>query len=289
MVDAWASQVQYRNHIQPIWDHLPDDVRGTFWQPPQRPQGSGLIVVASMHDLRKVHPRPAVFVEHGAGQTYIDNRTPAGYAGGPGRGTVRLFVCPNEEVAFKNRAAYPQARVVVAGSPWVEHLSKIQRRPELPAVSFHWNCRVSPEARTAWPHYQNLEGDFLGHGHPRMWGQLKRWWPTKGIEPVESFEDVIRRASVYVCDNSSTIYEAAAVGIPVVLLNAPWYRRNVWHGLRFWEHLPGPMVDRSEDVEQAIDQAAEWYVDREQTTRAVYGTVEGSAERAAAAILELLT
>jgi UDP-N-acetylglucosamine:LPS N-acetylglucosamine transferase len=57
-----------------------------------------------------------------------------------------------------------------------------------------------------------------------------------GIEPVRSFDDVIERANVYITDGSSTLYEFAAVGGPVVTLNPPFYRRDVHHGLRWWAH-----------------------------------------------------
>lgn len=293
MIDAWASWPHYRDHIQPIWDALP--VKGTFWQPPQRPVGDGPIIVASHHDLRRVKPRPAIFVEHGAGQTYVDNRAPGGYAGGPDRGHVALFICPTEQVADLNARAYPQAETVQSGSARVEWLRRavgsspgVSQPPRRPAASFHWDCKVSPEARTAWPHYRDRDyTGWIGHGHPRIWSRLSRWWPTVGAEPVEDFVEVLSGASVYCVDNSSTLYEAAAVGVPVVILNAPWYRRDVWHGLRFWEHLPGPMVDTPDRLERAIEEAPEWYEDRRITSEAIYGDTDGAAERAAAAILEL--
>lgn len=302
-VDAYASWSHYGQHLAPIWDALPEDSRGAFLRPPQRPSHvGGPILVASLHDLRKVRPRPVILVEHGAGQTYVDNRTPAGYAGGPGRGTVMLFLCPTERVADLNRRAYPQAKTELVGSPWVEWLrlltweNRTERREPCsaaPAFSFHWDCRVSPESRSAWGAYQDLPTHIdmrrvLGHGHPRMWPQLSRWWETVGAEPVESFAEVALRATAYVCDNSSTIYEAAALDIPVVLMNAPWYRRDVHHGLRFWEELPGPMVNNASEIPRALEQAAEWYPDRQDTTERIYGQIEGSAKRAAAAILELL-
>jgi hypothetical protein len=63
---------------------------------------------------------------------------------------------------------------------------------------------------------------------------------------VASLREVQRRAAVYVCDNSSSMYEFAATGRPVVVLDLPegrikgiGYRRNINHGLRFWDALFG--------------------------------------------------
>ena len=44
----------------------------------------------------------------------------------------------------------------------------------------------------------------------------------------------MRRADLYAVDNSSTLFEFAATGRPVVVLNAPWYRRSVTAWPRFW-------------------------------------------------------
>lgn len=290
-IDAFGSWVHYRQHITPIWDALPDEVRGTFHDR-RVPPGSDPVMVASRADLGRVKNRPVVFVEHGAGQTYIDNRTPGGYAGGPDRGKVSLFLNPTERVHDLNRQAYPQARHALVGSARLEKLRRLERLEHRPAFSFHWDCRVTQESRSAWPHYQTLPevvdmSTVLGHGHPRAWSTLSRWWETVGAEPVRSFDEIVQRASVYVCDNSSTIYEAAALDIPVVLLNAPWYRKDVHHGLRFWEELPGPMIDRPDKLPRAIEEAGEWYPDRAATTERVYGQIEGSIGRAVEAVLAM--
>ena len=163
-----------------------------------------------------------------------------------------MFLCPNETVADKNRKTYPKASSVVVGSPRVEWLQRrradaavTSREPgNRPAVafSFHFDCSFWPEARWAFPHYQNTlvslipslkeRYEILGHGHPRAWPTLKKFWERVGVEPVVEFTEVCERADLYVCDNSSTLFEAAAIGIPVVLLNAPTYRKGVEIGLR---------------------------------------------------------
>ena len=102
------------------------------------------------------------------------------------------------------------------------------------------------------------------------------------VEPIQLFDDVVRRASVYVVDNSSTLYEAAALGIPTVILNAPWYRREVEHGLRFWEHLPGTQCDDPKDLPDAITQAeAGW------DPTPVYAAWENAAEYAASVVVDM--
>jgi len=115
-----------------------------------------------------------------------------------------------------------------------------------------------------------------------------------GIEPVEDFEDVLERADLYMCDNSSTLFEFASVGRPVVVLNAPWYRRHIEHGLRFWEAATvGVQVDHPAELRDAVMQALEdppeQQAARQAAVRIAYTYTDGQAsKRAAQEILELL-
>lgn len=338
--DGLASTKAYLDHLAPIWRALPDEHRGTFrctasaldharhlqlpdldprsvrdWlQPRDRP-----VMVAAYADLMRVGSRPAIFVEHGAGQTYAAGEQPESpyYAGGTGRDSVALFLCPNRDVAEANRRRYPDTPTAVVGCPRLDDLYALRqdhahtREREGPTVacSFHWPCKLGgpeanprvPESGWAWPDFQQAiphairsnGARWLGHGHPRAWRRLDRWWLDVGAVPTADFGTVAAEATVYVCDNSSTIYEAAALGIPVVLMNARHWRRDVEHGLRFWRETPGIMVDDSDDLIGAIQEALvddQWRQARSETTSRVYGVPIGGATTAAvAAIVDYLS
>jgi glycosyltransferase involved in cell wall biosynthesis len=240
-------------------------------------------------------------MEHGAGQAYVGVRNRS-YAGGPGRGKVSLFLCPSERVAALNRATNPNTPAVVVGSPRVDVLRRIERQPgpTTVAIAFHWRCRVCPEAGTALDHYKaslaalrerlGVDGiELIGHGHPRAAAELGPLYAKAGVEWVPSFEDVVRRASCFVADNSSTIFEAAACDIPVVLLNCPQYRRDVNHGLRFWDEAdvgvqcdgPGDLFER---ISWALTDSLVQHARRLATSQRVYPFPGEAAVRAATAL-----
>ena len=312
-VDFYASQPHYLDHILPIYGHLPDTCRGELLAHPSVPRAAdrytaGLqpspnpVVVAGQVDLRKAVRRPVVFVEHGAGQTY--NSPNIAYAGGPGRGRVNLFLCPNEQTAAKNQATYPNIPAVVVGSPWLETLHRRRqassRAGRTVTLSFHFDSRLWPETCYALPHYrdalpqiiaelENAGWRVLGHGHPKGWSEFSRLWRDLGVEAMRDFTDVVEQTDVYVCDNSSTLFEAAALDIPVVLLNAPWFRRDIEFGLRFWEWAGiGPQVDHpSQLVPAIVDTDSDRYTTvRGQMRSDVYHRIEGAAAMAASAIVD---
>lgn len=208
--------------------------------------------------------KTVALMEHGVGQTYGAGSGHPAYAGGQGRcGHVDLFLCPNERVAALNRAACPGARVVVTGTPWLDDLARVERRPDVDvAVSFHWDCELCPETRCTvddwWPAVAGLAGRFrlAGHGHPRAQPVLFPRYMDVGIEVVARFEDVVARAPVFAADNTSCLFYAAALGLGVVVLDSPGYRRRVNHGLRFWEYADvGVRVDRGIDLAAAVGEA----------------------------------
>lgn len=276
-------------------------------------------LVASIGDTkvaRRLGYGTFAFIEHGAGQSYLGDRrrTPimASYAGGPDRDDVGLFLVPNEFAAAPWRASYPGATVAVVGSPRVDELPGRDLAAggigPVVALSFHFpippsNNGLPPEANTAIGEYVGIiptvaaRFETIGHGHPR-WDDPQprraRLWARHGVARfVPEFDDVCRLADVYVCDNSSTIYEFAATGRPVVVLNSSAYRRRINHGLRFWDAADvGVQVDRAADLPAAIDEAIrdddERRAARATAVELVYPYRGDAAQRASASILRWL-
>lgn len=318
-MDFVASERQYLEHLVPLWHALEPHERGTFYvarflqvhalragvagedlrRIPPDPFGP-LIVCASWKDLRRAPHRPAALLEHGVGQTYGD-RHPSN-PGGTHRDNVELFLCPNERVAERNHAAYPDAAVEVIGSPKMDpYFAREPVDHELwaVAVAFHWDNHQTPEARWAYPHFSGAlrsvaeRWETLGHGHPRAFRKLFAAYLANGIEPVEDFAEVLDRACVLVADNTSALYEFAAMDRPVVVLNAPWYRRTVSHGLRFWDYVPGLQCDEPHDLVATIMAALEdppeaRQMRREALPHAFTFTDGHSAERGAEALRRVL-
>lgn len=134
-IDVYVTESHYADHLAPIYAALPVDERGRWFAPAplhghiqglgvssaaiaagHPPKGYTPVLVAAHRDLLGVGDRPAVFVEHGSGQTYGDGSHPA-YSGGTDRAGVVLFVCPSERVAERNRRRYPGVASVALGCP----------------------------------------------------------------------------------------------------------------------------------------------------------------------------
>jgi hypothetical protein len=322
VIHLYAGLEHYAEHMWPIWEALPDEVRGATWSPrhdlwwgnpPPASMAAGPLMVAGFSDAvgGLTRGRDLVYVEHGAGQSYGGDPLGAGAAGLSGtteRGLagVRLFLCPNETVAARWRAVHP-APAVVVGCPKLDRWLTVPRETRRPcvAVTFHWDCTLIPETRSAWREYDHVlpelaawcranDVQLLGHGHPRLWSAIERRWRDLEVERVEHLADVLDRATVLVADNTSAMFEAAAIGISVVAVNARSYRRDVEHGLRFWSHVPGRQVDEPAELVHAVARAVADPDDaralREAAADAAYAHRDGhAAERAATAILEHMT
>lgn len=284
---------------------IPADRLRASSRPPFANPGDGptafVVSVGDTKVARRLGYRRFAFMEHGAGQAYAGRgsleRHPS-YAGGADREDTEVFLVPNEYAARLWRRAYPAARVEVIGCPKLDTLPARQPGPgPVVAVSFHWPAFVAPESGNALGHYLHAlpalarTYTVIGHAHPKAdWPRrMARVYARAGIEFVPDFAEVCERADVYVCDNSSTLFEFAATGRPVVVLNAPWFRRNVEHGLRFWEaaHV-GVQVDQPDrlvpGIREALEDAPERRALREAALGVVYAHRSGAAARAAEAL-----
>jgi len=318
-IDVLASEPHFVDHLSAVFGSLPEEARGAFlaplgpvsarvksrgFAPVNRSEVDRPTLVASFGDLGRAfglgRTRIAI-MEHGAGQSYGGRNASAthgSYAGGKGRDPASLFLHPGPHPADRDRKAYPSARVEVVGAPILDTLPKREgEKGRVVAVSFHFNGFVAPETKNAlqWalPSIVDLAKRYqlIGHAHPRLFHKLERLYRTAGIEPVADFDEVCRRADVYVCDNSSTIFAFASTGRPVVLMNPPWYDRRVNHGLRFWDAADvGIQCDEPRKLGDAIEEALKdkpaQRKRREAALDKVYAYRTGAADRAADVLLD---
>lgn len=262
-------------------------------------------VVAGYGDLRDIRSwrTRIAYMEHGSGLSYGGDSQAArhnSYAGGHDRKSVELFLVPGKYPAERNRAAHPDIPVVEIGCPkldrWHGAPGPDNAKPVV-AFAWHWDCRVVPETRSAFDHFGPVLADLaaddrwtlLGGAHERA-SNVRRAYGRHGIAQV-TLSDAIERADVLVADNTSAIYEfAAATDRPVVALNAPWYRRDVYHGLRFWDAIPGIECDDPRDLADAIavalEDTATQRAKRRTAVDAAYTYHQGDSAKRAAAALE---
>lgn len=320
-INVWAGRSNYIDHLAPIWQALPPEIRGYFWiprglerqaerrgvreaiwtpTPIQARPGEGTLL-ASYHD-EKIVAGPIAFLEHGAGQHYggVDASSTKDQ-----RRKVAVYLAPNQGVADRMGAVFPSAERIVVGCPRLDRWAARKRsfdsdQPTI-GLAWHWGAKTWPEARTAWTHYRpglrplndEFPGQLIGHGHPKMLGTVIPDYNRLRI-PVEADSvTLLDRIDTLSADNTSLIYEAAAIGIPVVILDAPHYRRHVHHGLRFWEWADiGPRISDPREWGDAIRHAhdPQWAAPRQAAAEAIYGPQDGkAAARAAEALIRWAT
>lgn len=283
-IDAYATMDHWFDHVAAIWRHLEPDERGSFFmggydlcgaaarnnvtgQALHPPRSDRPILVSSWRDANRCIRvgRPVILMEHGVGQHFTGPTNPS-YSGAPEHARLAMRLAPNAYAADRHRAAHPNVPVAVIGCPKLDDLITLPPPVgTVVALSNHWGDKDShiPEMGGAWwawhDHYKQIPVQFrgaLGHAHPKLWPQMHTVLADYGFEPVRQFADVARRASVYVCDGVSTLYEFAALDRPVVVLNPPHYRKNVNHGGRFWDWADvGVQVDDPRDINDAITEA----------------------------------
>jgi len=316
VIDVLAAEGHFVDHLAPVWLALPEEQRGAFhyigrghdrdlpgWRRDlPKPSESKHTLVASAGDLIRARHlrRPTAIMEHGCGQSFggdPKSATHSSYAGGRNR-DAQLFLHPGPHPAGRDRRAYPAARVEVVGCAKLDTLPRKKRgRTPVVAIGFHWDCRVCRETRSAHMEFGRMLNqltdrmEVIGTGHPRIIDKLASSYRLHGIEVVKPWEEVCRRADVYINDASSTLFEFASTGRPVVVMNPPWYRRNINHGLRFWDAATvgvqvTPQGSLVEAVHEALEECPPQIAAREAALDLVYDRRPGAAQRAADVLVD---
>lgn len=308
-VDIYASQPHYLRHIAPVWWELDPDERGVVHVPTElREIASQLVGVggergnvrlgAGWSDVQgPPNDQKRVLMEHGIGQSYIGCRRP-NYVNGHGRENIDLVLLPNDA----SKQGHTGGReVAIIGSPYLDTLTDDHPghlRIFDAAVSFHFDAvEVAPEATSGFWHFRSAvakarddnTAKIIGHGHPRMRDKLEPWYTDHHVGSVWDFQAAINLSTTYACDNSSTMFYAAALDVPVIVLNPPAYRTYMRHGLRFWElaHVGEQVSDPSElvpAIERAVADPGAYATNREEVSSILFPHRGQAAKRAAEAI-----
>jgi hypothetical protein len=316
-IDFYTSEHYYADHFWMVWNALPKQHRGWFIVKndfiEQYLIGKGvpsedilvgkprhhLTLVSSWGDYKHT-TSDCVYLDHGIGFSFSNNHP--SYLGSKGKDRVVKFLLQHDHAVAKNQPVYPRTPHVVVGTPKMDSVPSRGVTGRVVAISFHWDAKVAPETLSAFRHYKRhlprlaKEEDFtlIGHAHPRPgWqDQVKKILEPEGVKFYENFDDILELADVYVVDNSSTMMEFAAAGRPVVALNAPWYRKHVNHGLRFWDYIPGPQVDEGRflapTIRHVLDDPGKWEQQRLECVEALYPHRAKATQRAVAEIKQIL-
>lgn len=296
MIDVFCSTPHYARQMRPVFDLLPASHRGTWYDAHEDPEGGDVVMVGAYRDLRWVSDRyrRTCLVEHGIGQTYSTQQDHPAYPGG-NRNPYDLLLAPGSHV--RDPAA---KETVCVGSP-SQRSGTLSGSPRQPpsrfAVSFHWDCGVSPEAGTAFweylPHLSDqaaaLPEGLLVHAHPRIqFDVFEQVIGKPNLEPCEHFDRVLDEAAVYAVDNSSTLYEFAALDRPVVVLNSQFWRRDVEHGKRFWQWADvGEQISGGGQLAGAMLRARDLDPQGERRRAVVAAVYEGNTQAGVDALLRL--
>ncbi|WP_190811441.1 CDP-glycerol glycerophosphotransferase family protein [Flagellimonas sp. S3867] len=326
-VDFLATTTHFIDHLAPIFKEFPLSMRGIFFTTRAlRDYGTkkgmhvrtygkegfllkvlrernSVIVVAGYNDLclSSFAGRPQVFLEHGVGFRFTGD-FPYYPGSTVSREHVVLFLSPSQRSANIQKEACPWSEAVAIGCPKMDEWHKLMElgwnkkkaNPPTVAVSFHFDSGPVQEMRSALPFYRNILSELsshfnvIGHGHPRWASSLAQVFDQIGIPFEYSFERILEQADVYVCDASSTIYEFASTNRPVVLLNAPWYRKTPLHEghARFWEQANvGLQCDSPNDlietIYSALEDSPETRYKRNKAIQEVYKATDGGASQRA--------
>lgn len=308
MIDFFASAAHYLDHLMPIFQAMPPEVSANCGSSLGRlenaKQNPDPIVCSGWTDVESVVKlgRPIILSEHGAGQTYQGCVLP-NYINGQGRQVLSGILVVNSLNAQQSQAVAPRIPVAAVGCPRLGTLAGVPLRgldpmsPRTLVMAFRWDTMLYfqsskkpiPEARSAWDHWamqlnmvkQSLSKDWriIMHAHPRAGSLVQQRAEELGWEFSADQEYCLSRATIWAQDNSSALWEACTMGVPVIHLNAPWYRQKAQHGLRFWQwaEQTGPQAGGPAELFSAIDElcdarkGAAWSEGRERFTSEWYG------------------
>lgn len=307
-IDVIASESQYLAHMVPIFECLPRDMQGEVHplrevlRPPNRAR---VALVASWQDVQPLRQQcRMIYVEHGAGQAYGGDDKHGylpGYSvsGGVRHQGVIGFISPNQACADRWKTA---PAIAVGCGKLDQYVGMKPIASAQPNVCFvwHWPCELAPETRTALPHYQEHLPEIVerfkqqgfgvfGHAHPKWFGKIEQMMWDAGMTVLATDRDVFLNADIVLVDNSSMGPEAMALDRPVVWLNAPWYRRDVHHGGRFWDWTQGVRtIDEPEELESLNlwDVLGDDPAPRAKIVSEVYAFTDGSSSQRAADFIE---
>lgn len=259
MIHLVASLPHYQDWLLPIADELVardidveiHDLSGVLADEPIP------TVIAGMGDQSVIpHCRPLALVDHGVGQTYA-NLDHQSYNAGRNRQRVSLFLYSTRQARDANEARWHDATHVVCGPVRLDQffeggvLTGGMDRPCNAQVTvgfaWHFDLTITQETRSAFGYYlpvlERLAADspykLLGHAHPRAWESIEGHYERLGIEQERDVDQFLTRCDVVVVDNSSVLFEAAALQRPVLALDAPFYRDTPRQPPRFYDQVPG--------------------------------------------------
>lgn len=321
MIDLLATEYYYLDHLSPIWRALPPECRGTVFCTsralfralefanadsikvvPDPRKGivktlteapARAVMTASFANWRVCRraKRPAPSIPHGPG--------------GPGQSCVTWQrVADQVELLFVasewGKGGLEGLPVVaLGGQPKVDRWLGYRPNNSHPvvALSFRWREKAS-----AFRHYRREFSklvkaatrrgwELLGHGHPLAFEKRFRpFYQQQRIRRTADFDKVLARADVYCVDCSSSTFEFAATGRPVVLMDCPLY-----DGCTFAPRFThGHVGLHSRDVPTLIEAIATALKDppevraaRQAAVAEIFGPMDGkSAERAAGILVE---
>ena len=278
-----AQDSHYRRHLAPIVGEL--ETRGHV-----RDNQADWVLTAGRLDALRLgrKGKSPILVEHGAGQTYMLNGQRVDASGVDPDPNVKLYLGPNAGVVDFMRGQLPGAQCEVVGSPALEQLSG-QMRPAsergLVVFATHWQSGLPvKEAQTSWPWslpiakalHEEYGDRFRMHAHPRIYSRVQSQSNRKRFHPTfaDDWDLLAPDTTVLVCDNSTIIWEAATLGIPVVLIDPPAWR-DAEHGLRFGDEAA--RFRRITDPAHAVDTVRRARL----VDVSVFDIVSGATDRAA--------